>query len=121
MAESTLYNGRSRSSSLVTRDLELRRRFLMQRHLPQDVEQFVISRILPAYQSKSDYLRTLAGLALMCNDPEQSFALLFCFSKLRRHALNYFINRLYIFICTCPFFYSCLIHLLILSLVHCLF
>ena len=72
----------------MTRELKLRRRFLMQGHLPQDEEQFVISRIPPAYQSQSDYLRTLDGLALMCYDPEQEFALLFCFSKLRRHALN---------------------------------
>ena len=40
---------------LVTRDLELRWRFLMQGHLPQDEEQFVILRILPAYQSQYDY------------------------------------------------------------------
>ena len=66
----------------------------MQGHLPQDEEQFVISHIPPAYQSQSDYLRALAGLALMCYDPEQAFALLFCFSKLRRQALNNFLDRL---------------------------
>ena len=79
---------------LVMRDLELRRRFLMQGPLPQEEQQFVISHILPAYQSQSDYLLALAGLALMCYDRDQAFALLFCFSKLRRHALNNFLNRL---------------------------
>ena len=34
---------------LGTRDLELRRRFLMQGHLPQDEVQIVISHIPPAY------------------------------------------------------------------------
>ena len=79
---------------LVMRDLEIRRRFLMQGHLPQDEQQFVISHIPPAYQGTSDYLRALAGLALILYDREQAFALLFCFSKLRRQALNNFLNRL---------------------------
>ena len=86
--------GDPRQVQLVMRDLEIRRRFLMKGLLPQDEQQFVISHIPPAYQSTSDYLRALAGLALMCYDREQAFALLFCFSKLRRHALNNFLNRL---------------------------
>ena len=51
----------------------------MQGHLPQDEEQFVISHISPAYQSQSDYLRALAGLALMCFYPQQAFAPFFVF------------------------------------------
>ena len=82
----------SRQVILVTRDLERRRRFLMQGHLPQDEEQFVISNITPAYQSQSDYLRALAGRALMCYDPQQTFTLLCSFSKLRRHAVKNFID-----------------------------
>ena len=79
---------------LLTPDLKLRRCFLMQGHLPQDDEQCVISHIPPAYKSQSDYLRGFAGLALMCYDPQQAFALIFCFSKLRRDAINNYIDRL---------------------------
>ena len=120
MAESTSYNGRDpRQVILVTRDLELRRLFLMQGHLPQNEEQFEILQIPPAYQSQSDYLCALASLALMCYDFEQAFALLFCFSKLRRHALNNFFNRFINSHLHMSFlFLLYLIHLLILSLVY---
>ena len=78
----------------MARDLELRRLFLMQGHLPQDEKQFMISHIPPAYQIQYDYLPALAGLALMCYDREQAFDCRLCFSKLRRHALNKFFTRL---------------------------
>ena len=62
---------------LVRRDLELRRCFLMEGHLLQEEEQFVILHIPPAYQCHSDYLRALASLALMCYDNTQTHTFVF--------------------------------------------
>ena len=65
-----------------TRDLELRRRFLMQGDLTPEEQQFIVDRVPPVYENSPNYLRALAGFALSQFDSEQSFALLYCFSRL---------------------------------------
>ena len=78
----------------VTQDLELRRRFLVNGDLTQAEKQFIVDRVPPAYLTTSTYLRALAGLALSQYDPEQAFALLFCFSRISNKSLRNFFQRL---------------------------
>ena len=78
----------------VTRDLELRRRFLVNGDLTQAEKQFIVDRVPPVYESNSMYLRALAGLALSQYDHEQAFALLFCFSRISTKAIKNLFQRL---------------------------
>ena len=78
--------------NVVTRDLKLRRRFLMHGHLDLRNHQFVIAHIPPLYERNSAYLRSCAGLALISYIGKQAFALHFCYSNMRRHALNNFLT-----------------------------
>ena len=78
----------------MIRDLDLRRRFLMQENLTQEKQQFVIAHIPPVYKINSPYLRALAGLTLISYDREHAFALLFCLSKMSPQSLRNFLNRL---------------------------
>ena len=71
-----------------TRDLELRRRFLMQGDLTPEEQQFIVDRVPPVYENSPNYLRALAGYALSQFDSEQAFALLYCFSRLTNKALR---------------------------------
>ena len=71
-----------------TRDLELRRRFLMQGDLSPEEQQFIVDRVPPVYENSPNYLRALAGYALSQFDSEQAFALLYCFSRLTNKALR---------------------------------
>ena len=80
--------------TLLTRDLELRRRFLVQGDLSPEEQQFIVDRVPPAYDIHSVYLRSLAGYALSQYDSEQAFALLYCFSRLSSKALRNVIQRL---------------------------
>ena len=72
----------------LRRDLEYRRRFLMEGHLTQEEQDFVVAQIPAVYLSRSHYLFALAGLALLYFDHDQSIALLFCFSKMRKDAVG---------------------------------
>ena len=89
-----------RTENVLRRDLELRRRFLMEGNLTQEERQFVIAHIPPAYAFSPKYLRALAGLALHSFDVidpirrrELVFALLFCFSRWCESTLNKFLNQ----------------------------
>ena len=86
---------------VLRRDLELRRRFLMEGNLTQEERQFVIAHIPPAYDFSPRYLRALAGLALHSFDvidpdrrQELVFALLFCFSRWGKSTLKKFLTQL---------------------------
>ena len=86
---------------VLRRDLELRRRFLMEGNLSQENQQFVIAHVPPSYDHGNAYMRALAGLTMHSFDvidPERrrelAFALLFCFSKLADKSLDKFITRL---------------------------
>ena len=77
----------------VTRDLDIRRRFLMEGHLTPEQQEFVVSRIPPAYRSTSHYLYALARLALHCFNYEQAFALMFCFTRIHRDKVGNLLDR----------------------------
>ena len=89
-----------RLEEVMRRDLESRRRFLMDGNLSPEDRQFVISRIPPAYEFGPNYLLALAGLALHSFDVinpvrrrELVFALLYCFSRWNKNTLNKFLNQ----------------------------
>ena len=80
--------------NVLTRDLELRRRFLLQERLTQEEQVFVIEHIPHASISSPSYLRALAGLAIHLFDDMHVFPLLFCFTKWRSETLQKFLDNL---------------------------
>ena len=85
----------------LSRDLRLRRRFLMEKNLSQEDQQLIIAHVPPSYDHGNAYMRALAKLAMHSFDvidPERrrelAFALLFCFSILADKSLDKFITRL---------------------------
>jgi sentrin-specific protease 1 len=79
---------------VLTRDLELRRRFLMQGDLTSEEQQFIVDRVPPVYENTPKYLRALAGHALLQFNCEQAFALIYCFSRLTTKSLRKIIDTL---------------------------
>ena len=77
----------------LRRDVDYRRRFLMEGHLTPEEQDFVVAQIPPVYLSRSHYLFALAGLALLYFDRNQSIALLFCISKMRKDAVDKLLDR----------------------------
>ena len=80
--------------NVLTRDLEIRRRFLLQERLTQEEQDFVIEHIPHASVSSPSYLRALAGLAIHLFDDMHVFPLLFCFTKWRSKTLQRFLDNL---------------------------